>query len=143
MNSLTLQRVQFLPKYLSPGILYVSDEYQVAGHLCCCGCGNKVITPLGPAEWSVTEQDGNPSMWPSIGNCPAGPTTSSRLVGYDGMNSGRTRRLLPVVTPKNSGARPIMQRKTATGACGIASGSCFEFYSGVEQWPTKPQLRSR
>ncbi len=68
MNTLTLQRVQYLPKELFPGILYVSDEYQVAGHLCCCGCGNKVITPLGPAEWSVTEKNGKPSMWPSIGN---------------------------------------------------------------------------
>lgn len=68
MNTIVLQRVQFLPKQLSPGILYVSDEYQVAGHLCCCGCGNKVITPLGPAEWSVTEQNGKPSIWPSIGN---------------------------------------------------------------------------
>jgi hypothetical protein len=68
VNTITLQRVEFLPKALSAGILYVSDVYQVAGHLCCCGCGNKVITPLGPAEWSVTEQNGKPSMWPSIGN---------------------------------------------------------------------------
>nr|WP_233286063.1 DUF6527 family protein [Bradyrhizobium brasilense] len=57
-----------MPKELAPGILYVSEKYAVAGHLCACGCGNKVITPLGPAEWSFTERGGMPSLWPSIGN---------------------------------------------------------------------------
>jgi hypothetical protein len=68
VNTINLQRVKYLPKELSPGILYVSEEYAVAGHLCACGCGNKVITPLGSAEWSVTERAGKPSLWPSIGN---------------------------------------------------------------------------
>jgi uncharacterized protein DUF6527 len=67
-NRLALQRVTYLPKELAPGVLYVSNEYSVAGHLCACGCGNKVITPLGPAEWSFTETKGQPSLWPSIGN---------------------------------------------------------------------------
>ena len=68
MNTVKLERVQYLPKQLSPGILYVSEKYSVAGHLCACGCGNKVITPLGPAEWSFSQRDGSPSLWPSIGN---------------------------------------------------------------------------
>jgi len=68
VNRLALQRVTYLPKELAPGILYVSEEYSVAGHLCACGCGNKVITPLGPAEWSFTEKEGQPFLWPSIGN---------------------------------------------------------------------------
>ena len=50
------------------GVLYVSEKYAVAGHLCACGCGNKVITPLRPEEWSFTEHNGLPSLWPSIGN---------------------------------------------------------------------------
>jgi Family of unknown function (DUF6527) len=52
MNTITLERVKYMPRELSSGILYISDEYAVAGHLCACGCGNKVITPLGTAEWA-------------------------------------------------------------------------------------------
>ncbi|WP_408735329.1 DUF6527 family protein [Acidiphilium sp. JA12-A1] len=40
----------------------------MAGHLCACGCGNKVITPLGPAEWAFSEVCGRPTLRPSIGN---------------------------------------------------------------------------
>lgn len=68
ISTLALQHVKFLPKELSPGILYVSIEYGVAGHLCACGCGSKVITPLGPTEWALTERSGRPTLRPSIGN---------------------------------------------------------------------------
>jgi hypothetical protein len=39
-----------------------------AGHLCACGCGNKVVTPLDPAEWSFRDRSGLPTLFPSIGN---------------------------------------------------------------------------
>jgi Family of unknown function (DUF6527) len=68
VNTITLQRVQYMPRELSPGILYVSEEYAVAGHLCVCGCGSKVITPLGTAEWTFSERNGRPTLRPSIGN---------------------------------------------------------------------------
>jgi hypothetical protein len=68
VNTIALQRVKYLPRELSSGILYVSDEYAVAGHLCACGCGAKVITPLGPAEWIFLERNGRPTLRPSIGN---------------------------------------------------------------------------
>jgi hypothetical protein len=68
VNRIALQRVQYLPRELAAGILYVSEEFAVAGHLCACGCGNKVITPLGPAEWTFTEHKGRPTLCPSIGN---------------------------------------------------------------------------
>ncbi|MGE0626728.1 MAG: DUF6527 family protein [Hyphomicrobiaceae bacterium] len=68
MKSIALKHVIHLPRQLEPGILYVSQEYAVAGHLCACGCGNKVITPLGPAEWSFSEKAGLASLRPSIGN---------------------------------------------------------------------------
>jgi hypothetical protein len=68
VNEIILRQVVNLPRQLEPGILYVSEEYAVAGHLCACGCGNKVITPLGPAEWSFSERNGKPSLRPSIGN---------------------------------------------------------------------------
>ncbi len=63
-----LERVHYIPKELLPGVLYVSDEFDIAVHLCACGCGSKVRTPLGPTEWSVKETDRGPSVWPSIGN---------------------------------------------------------------------------
>jgi hypothetical protein len=68
VNTIALQRVKYMPRELSPGILYVSGEYAVAGHLCACGCGNKVITPLCPAEWTFSERNGRPTLRPSIGN---------------------------------------------------------------------------
>ncbi len=68
MTTLRLQRVHYMPKELEPGILYVSEEFDVAGHLCACGCGNKVMTPLSPTEWSFHESEKGPSLRPSIGN---------------------------------------------------------------------------
>jgi hypothetical protein len=63
-----LQRVQYMPKELKPGVLYVSDEFDIAMHLCPCGCGSKVKTPLGPTEWSVEDTKSGPSLRPSVGN---------------------------------------------------------------------------
>jgi hypothetical protein len=68
VKTIVVDHVNYLPKELSQGILYVSKEYGVAGHLCACGCGVKVITPLGPAEWSYSERNGRPTLYPSIGN---------------------------------------------------------------------------
>ncbi len=68
MNELKLQHVTYVPRDLAPGVLYVSLEYAVAAHLCACGCGAKVVTPLGPAEWTFSESAGRPTLRPSIGN---------------------------------------------------------------------------
>lgn len=63
-----MQRVHYMPKEMSAGILYVSEEFDIAIHLCPCGCGSKVRTPLGPTEWSVEETNSGPSLRPSVGN---------------------------------------------------------------------------
>jgi len=63
-----LQRVHYMPKELEPGALYVSEEFGTAAHLCPCGCGSKIRTPLGPTEWSFKETKGEPTLYPSIGN---------------------------------------------------------------------------
>ncbi|WP_363302850.1 DUF6527 family protein [Hydrogenophaga sp.] len=57
-----------MPPTLAPGILYVSREFETAHHLCACGCGSKVRTPLGPAEWQVDETPQGVTVRPSIGN---------------------------------------------------------------------------
>jgi hypothetical protein len=36
-------------------------------HLCACGCGNRVVTPLSPKGWRLIF-DGSFSLYPSIGN---------------------------------------------------------------------------
>ena len=57
-----------MPKELEAGVLYVSEEFEAAGHLCACDCGNKVMTPLGPTEWSFEDSDDGPTLTPSIGS---------------------------------------------------------------------------
>jgi hypothetical protein len=60
--------VDFIPENLEEGIIYISLKYSTAAHLCCCGCGQEVITPLNPAKWYLTEKNGIISLHPSIGN---------------------------------------------------------------------------
>lgn len=68
MMKIELQHVHYMPKELKPGVLYVSEEFGTAAHLCACGCGSKIRTPLGPTEWSLEETDSGPTLRPSIGN---------------------------------------------------------------------------
>ncbi len=63
-----LEHVRYMPKELKPGVLYVSEEFGAAAHLCPCGCGLKVRTPLGPTDWSLSEASRGPTLFPSIGN---------------------------------------------------------------------------
>lgn len=63
-----LERVHFMPKELHAGMLYVSEEFGAAAHLCACGCGAKIRTPLGPTDWSVEETSAGPTLRPSVGN---------------------------------------------------------------------------
>ena len=73
----TIKRVEIIPSFVefipSPelmedGIIYISEEYGVANHLCLCGCKEQTVTPLGEGEWTLTKKDGKISLSPSIGN---------------------------------------------------------------------------
>lgn len=68
MTDFLLAKVHYVPATLDPGVLYVSDKYKIAMHLCACGCGSKVPVSLGPAGWKVTERNGKPTVRPSIGS---------------------------------------------------------------------------
>lgn len=57
-----------MPSELAPGILYVSEEFKAAAHLCACGCGAKIRTPLTPTEWLLEITDVGPTLRPSVGN---------------------------------------------------------------------------
>lgn len=60
--------VDFIPEELDPGVLYVSMRYKSVAHLCCCGCGNKVVTPLSPTGWQLSYNGKAISLTPSVGN---------------------------------------------------------------------------
>lgn len=62
-----LQRVYYMPNELRPDILYVSEEFGIAIHLCACGCGSRIRTPLGPTDWTLTLTKDGPTLYPSIG----------------------------------------------------------------------------
>jgi hypothetical protein len=63
-----LEQVHYMPKELEPGVLYVSEEFHAAAHLCPCGCGSIIRTPPRPTEWSLEVSNGLPTLNPSIGN---------------------------------------------------------------------------
>lgn len=60
--------VEAFPQQLEPGRLYISIQFRTTGHLCCCGCGEEVIAPLSPAQWSLTYDGLDVSLSPSIGS---------------------------------------------------------------------------
>ncbi|MFD3458239.1 DUF6527 family protein [Nocardia fluminea] len=60
--------VEYVPVDLTDGVLYVSIAYRTAVHRCACGCGNKVVTPISPADWQVLFDGDSVSLSPSIGN---------------------------------------------------------------------------
>lgn len=67
-STMTYQSVEFIPERLSSGVLYVSHKYKTASHLCCCGCGEEIVTPIMPTEWKLTIDGNKPTLYPSIGN---------------------------------------------------------------------------
>lgn len=68
VGSIRHEFVEFMPPALEDGVLYVSIEYGTMAHRCCCGCGNKVVTPLSPAQWRLTYDGESVSLSPSVGS---------------------------------------------------------------------------
>ena len=60
--------VKYIPAHIEPGVLYISLEYGTAAHSCCCGCGEKVVTPFTPTDWNMTFDGETISLCPSVGN---------------------------------------------------------------------------
>lgn len=60
--------VDYMPDRPEPGKLYISTIFELAIHLCACGCGGKTVTPLGASEWTLTDKGGIVTLRPSIGN---------------------------------------------------------------------------
>ena len=66
-DSLTFKFVESMSETIEEGCLYISVKYRTAAHLCVCGCGAKVVTPIKPAKWRFTYNGETVSLYPSIG----------------------------------------------------------------------------
>lgn len=62
------QFVESVPETLDAGVLYVSMSLASVIHLCACGCGQEVITPLSPTDWKLCFDGEKVTLDPSIGN---------------------------------------------------------------------------
>lgn len=95
-NQIQHRYVDLIPKDLDEGILYISRRFKTASHLCCCGCGSRVVTPLNPAKWQLIDHSSTVSLSPSIG-LGALPCKShywirrSRIDWYPNMTDAQTR----------------------------------------------------
>ena len=68
LGELRLQFSEFIPDSLESGVLYISMQHATVTHLCACGCGQEVVTPLPPTDWSLMYDGIAATLDPSIGN---------------------------------------------------------------------------
>lgn len=60
--------VDIIPNKLDEHTIYISLKYNTAIHKCACGCGEEVVTPISPVNWSLLYNGESISLNPSIGN---------------------------------------------------------------------------
>ena len=60
--------VDSAPGILEPGVMYVSTRHKTVLHLCACGCGHEVVTPLAPHRWRLVFDGETVSLEPSVSN---------------------------------------------------------------------------
>lgn len=68
MTSIEHQFVDYIPANLEQGVLYVALDFGAVIHLCADGCGERISTPLHPAQWSLTYDGNAVSLSPSVGS---------------------------------------------------------------------------
>lgn len=66
-SQLVHEFVDIIPEDPDAGRLYISIRFRTATHLCACGCGTKVVTPIKPARWRLIYNGETVSLVPSIG----------------------------------------------------------------------------
>jgi len=67
-RSFDYEFIDEFPAVLAEKTVYISTPYASALHLCACGCGIRVITPLSPEDWSIIFDGVSIGLTPSIGN---------------------------------------------------------------------------
>lgn len=68
MKPFAYRAVERLPKQLESGIVYHSEEFEVAALLCACGCGHRVSL-LVPDSHQIWSENGLATIRPSISVC--------------------------------------------------------------------------
>ena len=68
LRQVTPEFVGEIPRELDSGKLYVCCRYRAVKHLCACGCGAEINTPLHPTAWTLMCDGISVSLLPSIGN---------------------------------------------------------------------------
>jgi len=104
--SFIYQAVERIPKQLKGGVIYHSEEFEVAALLCACGCGHRVML-LVPDSHQVSSEDGMATVRPSIAVCDA-PCKSHYFI-----TTGRVEWLH---TFSNAGATSVMRDQIARHA---------------------------
>lgn len=66
--TIKLVEVDSMPRDLEPNTLYYLERFGTASHLCACGCGAKIRTPIDVNEWSIVKTEQGPTLHPSVGN---------------------------------------------------------------------------
>ena len=69
--------VECMPNERESGVLYVSEEFGIALHLCACGCGSKIKTLLGLVDASEDEQDQPQALRGPAGKLPVSRSNHS------------------------------------------------------------------
>lgn len=60
--------VEVVPDDMKQGVLYVSEKYRTAIHLCACGCGLQTVTPTNEYGWNIEIKEKKVTLAPSISN---------------------------------------------------------------------------
>lgn len=68
IGSIAHRFVGNIPERLDPATLYVSLPHATAVHLCACGCGSEVVTPIDQTDWTLTWDGTTVSLEPSVGS---------------------------------------------------------------------------
>lgn len=100
MTAIEHQFVDYIPADLEQGVLYIALDFGAVMHLCADGCGERISTPLHPAQWSLIYDGNTVSLSPSVGsgsNCGShyrirnGTVSWSRAMTQDQFKRGRER----------------------------------------------------
>lgn len=67
-SKLVHEFVDEIPDDLAADRLYITLAFDTMAHLCACGCGQEIVTPLSPTDWSFSYNGESVSVHPSIGN---------------------------------------------------------------------------
>lgn len=68
-NKLIPVYVETMPQVKEHGILYISKKFELAIHLCACGCGGETVMPFdGFQSWELSGTPERVTFRPSVGN---------------------------------------------------------------------------